>query len=678
MALAERLADLQHLDEADALLAALGLAFPHWVEPVLLRADLAGRRGDAAVERAQLQEVLRRNPSHRPTRERLAELGVPDPAEALYAAEALDLDALRRADVDEGSADSVVKIVDSAIVHVWPDGSRETLTQDLYRVRDLPGCEQLGELHLQGDVLRVATIKPDGTEYEPVRVQGAYVMPDLQPGDCVVAVTRDQDPAPPDGVVRLGGWYFSSEDQPFRRSRYVASVPRELPLKLVERNVEGVVRHEQHAQGDAVVHEFEALDQPRELDEPHAPPRAWWLPWIEFGMDADVPRHLAQLAIGMREPTAVTPEVRAAAEKAVAGVQGDEARARALHDFVSKALDKRGWEGAAAALLGREGNAAFLYAALLAAADVPHELVWSRGVSPEADPEPDPPFAEDGYWAHKLLVLVQPRDGEPAWCDVDSEALPYGQLMHDAPGAPAVALPSRRMLAVPAAPLDDRPTLDFALQVQPAADGSAQVQATAVPRGGLEWIFKEGLRQAPAAAIKSWAQELFASLAPGIDLTRHDLPGLREPDVPLTITGEGRVPLFLDDDGRSLSCTLPVPPLELGARLAGGEGHRRLPYFLPEPVVQFTDARIALPAGLGVAELPAGLTLDWKGGRYELSVEPDGTGGIAVRRRVALPPFALEAGDYAAFADFCAQVDAAERGRLRLSRTAVDPPGSAR
>jgi len=59
-------------------------------------------------------------------------------------------------------------------------------------------------------------------------------------------------------------------------------------------------------------------------------------------------------------------------------------------------------------------------------------------------------------------------------------------------------------------------------------------------------------------------------------------------------------------------------------------------------------------------------------------VEPDGAGGIAVRRRVALPPFALEAGDYAAFADFCAQVDAAERGRLRLSRTAVDPPGSAR
>ncbi|HEX5011153.1 MAG TPA: hypothetical protein VFY71_12205, partial [Planctomycetota bacterium] len=491
-------------------------------------------------------------------------------------------------------------------------------------------------------------------------------------------VTRDQEAAPPDGVVRLGGWYFSSEEQPFRRSRYVASVPRELPLKLVERNAEGVVRHEQHVQGDAVVHEFEALDQPRELDEPHAPPRAWWLPWIEFGMDADVPRHLASMAIGMREPTEVTPEVRAAADKVVAGVQGDEARARALHDFVSKALDKRGWEGAAAALLGREGNAAVLYAALLQAADVPHELVWSRGVSPEADPEPDPPFAEEGYWAHKLLVLVEPRDGAPAWCDLDSESLPYGQLMHDAPGAPAVALPSRRMLAVPAAPLDDRPTFDFALQVQPATDGSAQVQATAVPRGGLEWIFKEGLRQAPAAAIKNWAQELFATLAPGIDLSRHELPGLREADVPLTITGEGRVPLFLDDDGRSLSCTLPVPPLDLGARLAGGEGRRRLPYFLPDPVVQFTDARIALPPGLAVAELPAGLALDWKGGHYELSVEPDGAGGIAVRRRVALPPFALEAGDYAAFADFCAQVDAAERGRLRLSRTAVDPPGSAR
>jgi hypothetical protein len=678
LALAGQLADLQRLDEADALLAALAQVYPRWLEPVLLRADLAGRRGDTAAERARLEEALARNPSQRPARERLAELGVPDAAEALFAAEALDLEALRRLDVDAGSEDSVVKIVDSAILHVWPDGSRETLTQDLYRVRDLKGCEQMGELRLPGEVLRVATIKPDGTEFEPVLVQGAYVMPSLQPGDCIVTETRVYEGAPPDGVVRLGGWYFASPEQPFGLSRYVVSVPRELPLRLVERNVQGVVTHEQHASGDAVVHVFEAMDQPRMLDEPHAPPPKWWLPWIEFGMDDDVPRHLAQLALGAREPVQVTPEIRAAADKVLAGVQGDEARARALHAFVNTALDQRGWQGATSALLGREGSGTFLYSALLAAADVPHELVWSRGVAPEADEEPDPPFVESGYWSRKLLVLVEPRDGPAAWCDLDSESLPYGRLMHDAPGAPAVALPSRRLLTVPAAPMDDRPTFDFALQVQASSDGSAQVQATAVPRGGLEWVYKENLRQAPAPLLKKWVQEVFASVAPGIDLSRHDLPGLREADVPLTLTGEGRVAHFLDDDGSSLSCQLPMPPLDLGAELAGGEGRRRLPYFLPEAVVQYTDARITLPPGLDVLELPAGLSLAWKVGRYDLTVQPDGSGGITVRRRVALPPFAMEPDEYAAFADFCAQVDAAERGRLRLARPVVDPPGGDR
>ena len=206
-------------------------------------------------------------------------------------------------------------------------------------------------------------------------------------------------------------------------------MPRELPLELVQRNVEGVVSHEQRAQGDAVVHKFQALDQPRELDKPHTPPRAWWLPWIEFGMDADVPRSLAQMSIGMREPTAVTPEIRAAAEKVVAGVSGDTATARALHDFVNHTLDKRGWGTATQALLSREGSATYLYAALLTASGVPHELVWSHDVSPDSDTEPDPPFVEPNFYGRKLLVLVQPRDGEPAWCDMDDKTLPYGHLI---------------------------------------------------------------------------------------------------------------------------------------------------------------------------------------------------------------------------------------------------------
>ena len=164
--------------------------WPRWRRPT--RAGRAGaaargprrRRGDTAAERARLEEVLSRNP--RTARARAAgRAGRARPAEACSSRP--------RPSTSSGGAAptwmpvrlgrSVVKLVDSAILHVWPDGSRETLTQDLYRVRDLKGCEQLGELRLAGEVLRVATIKPDGTEFEPVPVSGAYVMPSLEPGD---------------------------------------------------------------------------------------------------------------------------------------------------------------------------------------------------------------------------------------------------------------------------------------------------------------------------------------------------------------------------------------------------------------------------------------------------------------------------------------------------------------
>jgi len=673
LALAGQLADLQRLDEADALLARLQQDHARWVEPVLVRAHLAARRSDADGERARLHEALLRQPSLQGARERLAELGEPDPVDALFRAQSLDLQAARLAYVEGDAADSVVKVVDAAVVWIFEDGSRETLTQDLYHVRDLQGCEQLGELRLSGDVLRVATIKPDGTEFEPVRVSGSYVMPDLQPGDYVLSETRSIDAAPPSGVVRVGSWYFASDEQAFRLSRYVVRVPDALPLRLEQGQLEGVVTHAEQPDGDARLHVFEACDRPRVLAEPHVPPRALWLPWIEFGMDADVPRHLAQLALGAREPTRVTPEVRAAAADAIAGLSGDEARARALHAFVNQALDRRGWQGAAAGLLGREGNASYLYAALLEAAGVPHELVWSRGISPDADPEPDPPFVEDGYWAHKLLLLVQPSDGPAAFCDMDSEALPYGRTVQDAPGAPAVALPSRRLLTLPDAPLDDRPTFDFALDFTLAADGSAQVHATAAPRGGLQWVFKESLREAPAPVLKNWVQQVLAGVVPRLDLQHHELPGLSEMDVPLTIVGDGRVAAFLDDDGRSLSCRLPFPPLQLSAGLAGGEGERRLPYQFTEPLTQLTEARLTLGDGLTVAELPAGLELPWKRGRYELSVRRDGEHAVIVRRQVALPPFTLQPAEYADLAAFCARVDEAERGRLRLARGGVDP-----
>jgi hypothetical protein len=134
---------------------------------------------------------------------------------------------------------------------------------------------------------------------------------------------------------------------------------------------------------------------------------------------------------------------------------------------------------------------------------------------------------------------------------------------------------------------------------------------------------------------------------------------------------------FLDDDGGSLTCALPLPELELTASLAGGEGVRTLPYFHSEPQVQSDLLRLTLEDGLDFAELPPTHSAEFHGGRYVLAFEREGDRVLTVRRELLLPPFVIPADEYAIFAQFCARVDEAERAQLRFTRTAAaGPPGT--
>ncbi len=674
LALARYLIDLQRWDEADTILARQQARFPRSTAAVMLRADVALHRGDAEGEVAFLNEAIAREPSDKAARERLFARTGSEPTEAFFASQRLDVDAIRAAWRDTGSKDSVVKVLDHGIVRVFPDGGMETLTQDLWQARDLQGCETLGEMRLRGDVLRVATIKADGTVFEPVQVNGQYVMPSLKPGDFVATESRSMSGPPGNRIVRPGEWTFASNDQPFHLSRYVVSVPKDLGLRLVQRN--GDISHSEQDTGDAVVHVFEASDQPRVLNEPGAPPPTWYLPWVEFGMDANPASLQHALAATVLDPTRVTPEISAAADEVVKDITGDEARARALHAFVNETLDQRGYQSATEGLLSREGNGAWLYAALLSAAGIPHEIVWTRNVSPESDGEPDPPFLESGWYSRKLLVLVEPRDGPPAWCDMDLKAMPYGTLIGNAPRAHALALPELREFALPDAPLQDRPSVALDLAFKVAADGSATASGRVDLKAGYGYLFKEQVRDIPAAMHKLALNQSAAVIVPGLDISSYKLIGLDESDVPLAITAEGRVASFLDDDGSGLVLKLPIPTLNMAADLTGGEGVRKLPYFLDNPLVDLSTVHLELDDGLDFGELPASHRAEFHGGAYELSFERDGARGLSIRRQLLMPAFSIPAEEYPIFAAFCARIDEAERAQLRFTRTAGTAAGT--
>lgn len=665
-------------EDGRAILDALCRRHPRWRAPHWERALVAYHDGDLDAERRRLEEVLVVDPSHVPARRRLAVLTGVDPVERTFERFEVDgAEVLAEYGTGADQDASVVRVLDHQVVHVASDGSVEIQTHEIVQPRDLNGCETEGTVVLRGEVLDVATVKPDGTRYEPVRVNGEYVMPLLEPGDFIETIVRDRAPPPSDGDLRLGRWYFASIQEPFWISRYVVSVPKDLGLHVELDNFDGT--HEVIDEGDRLVHVVERSRSERILPEPGMPPRDWFAPWVEMGVPDDDP---AEVLDTLREPllplARTTPQVRAVVDevRGSLGDVGEQALARALHRRAVESVDQVEpglTSSATQALLSRAGNPTVVYAALLAAAGVEHEFVWSRGVVPEGDPEPDPTFLQAGWIGRRLYLVVRPDDGPEAWCDPTQRALPYGRILHDAPGAVAFGTGATGLTNTPAVPLVDRPGFVVEADVHLSLDGSAEATGRGTMTGNLGFPLEEQARDIPTAARRVVIAQAASAVMPGIDVTGFEVGGLgpEARDEPLSVDVTGRVPGYLDDDGAGLVCAFPMRPLELSA-VFGGEGARRLPLLLTAAQVDRITVRLHVPPGLELLDAPTSTLVDFPRGRYELSVSsqptPDGGAVWTFRRQLALGECAVAAEDYAAFAARCAEVDAAERTRLRFAR----------
>ncbi len=678
---ADLLIQIRQLDEAEAWLER-----GDWRESeskCRQMATIALLRGDETAERDALGSALAIEPSRRSTRERMRQLTGAEPAREFLAAQRLDVEEVLGSFDGEGREDSLVALLDHSVAWVFEDGAVETLTQNLHQVRDLQACERMKEVQVEGEMLTIASI--DGRTHErtePVLVDDKYVMPALEPGDFVEITYRRLASAPEDGVLRLGGWFFASLEQTFERSRYVVSWPRAasnghpaLELRRAGANLDGVEEsiEEQPGPGDRVVHVLEARGRARVVPEPAIATPATFLPWVEFGMD-DVPERVADWmraeALWNTQPT---PEIVDLATRATEGIMGEEAQAKALYRFVNESIDQRAWTPSAPAhtFFLRRGNPAFLYLALLRARGIDAELVWSRGVTPNADEEKQPPFFDAGRWRRQPLVLVRPRDGREAWCEMHAPSrlsvrlLPYGMLFGHVSQARSFATLSGTELVTPGIPLEEGPSVVFTANLHVDPGGAAQVDGRVEPKGGLAFHFKEAVQKMPEDQIKSNVRNLASRLMRGLSVERFRFPGLEEEGLPLVLEGEGSVRSFLDREADGWVAPLPFPPLELSSQYAG-QGERRLPFRFPASLVVRATIRLELPASMELVDPPPRFEAACPGGTYLLDVRPEADRTWVVERAVAIDVFDLPASEFGAFRDFCRRVDEAESARLRL------------
>lgn len=678
---ADFLVDCGRDAEAARVLADAAALAPHSPDAWRRLARIAARRGDRDAARAAWRDVLARDPSDVAARAELEALDSETPLAPFVA---------RRRAADERAAqalagydaarfdDSVVRVLDWSEVRVFSDGGYEMLTHTILHLRDLQACEAHGTQQLSGEVLEVVTRKADGREFEPIEADGAYVMPQLEPGDFVETLVIDRFSAPRDGVVRFPRWQFASVDEPFHVSHYAVTAPEELELVVAERHfgelaqVEKTVSQVRLESGRGTTWTYESHDTPRIVPEPGAPEPQHFLPNVEFGMAPKRERLAASLASLGAVSARVTPLLARAAAEATVGLAGDEARARALWAFVARALDRRNpatFASATNALLTREGNPVWLYSALLDAARIDHEVVFSRGLDPAADLDAEEEFYDESRWLGRMLVRVRPNDGSEAWCDPSSKTLGYGVVIQSAPRAECFGTRSRKFFAAPDVPLVDRVGQHIELDVRIAADLSADVDVALSWTGNLGFAQKESLRDVPKAQKKQMVTRLAASIVPGFDLASFELRGVDSDDQAVVISAKGRVKRFVDDAGGALSTRFPAPPLDLTRQLAGGEGERRLPYHLGSSIVFSARVRLTLPEGFALQGEGPRAELVFDNGTYTLATrhEQDSRTWI-VDRALALPPFLLSKERYGAFAQFASAVDEVERARLALTR----------
>jgi tetratricopeptide (TPR) repeat protein len=662
IAVANELEELGRFDEATKAWAELEARYPAEPYFTLQAADCARRLGDAAAEQAALQRTLAIEPSNRAARERLAS----DPANETWKRFALD-PAQELAGFDPARwSDHVVRAIDLSVVHVFEDGAFDQWSQEYDVARDLEGCETLGTQGEDGEMLSIATIKrSDGKAYEPVSVNNEYIMPALEPGDAVTRSYRSgQGPQRPENF-RTGQFYFASVEMPFFLSRYVISLPKSLGAELLLRNFNG--EHEVLDEGAREIHIFTARNVERVVPEPGSPPQDWYLPWVAFRRAPDRAAIERELVEDVVVPTRLAPQLLEAANLASEGTDTETERAIALHRFVTEALDKRSETSrtsALAALLTRDGNGAFLYSALLKVVGIEHELVWSRGVDPAAEPDPENLFPAASDWMNQLFVLVKPRDGEPAWCDMSTKTLPYGKIVANGPNAVSFSATRREWTTLSDIPPAQRAGDAMGVLVTLGEGREATAEVSLDFTGNVGYALKEQLREIPEAQMKRTVTGIVSRVVPGLSVSEYEVLGLKD-DAPAAFRAKGSHKRLLDPAGEEFVCKLPFPALGLSGR-ASGEGERKLPFMLGSSSSNVVRARFVLPAGRErLGEFPE-VVEEFRGARYRLAIEDAGPEGFTVVREFVLPAQVIPAAEYAGFVAFARKVDEAERVRLRF------------
>jgi tetratricopeptide (TPR) repeat protein len=640
--------------------------------------SLAGQRDE---QLHLLKRVLELMPQAKDVRDELSHIApaAPRPDEE-YAHAPAEFLAKRAA---PGGGQARRSLVDLQVTTVFPNGLANRFHQVVYQpVTDAAAAasreyEFTYENDSEAVQLRAARVyRKDGQVDEAIE-SGAGAMADdpalmmytsarsyyvrfprLEPGDIVEVQYRVEDVAPRNEFADyFGEVVYMQSAEPIGVSEYVLMTPKSRTFYFNQPRLPGLKTSIQERDDQRIYH-FRAVDVPSMEQEAMQPP------WAEVLGHVNVSTYKTWEDMGrwywglVRDQFVPDDEVRQRAEGLTRGLKDDEAKVRAIYDYVVQktryvALEFgiHGYKPYRCAQIFARGfgdckDKATLIVTMLNALGIKATPVVVRTGNKgdiEAMPASLAPFDH-------MIAYVPSLD-----LYLDGTAEYSGSLELPAMDRGALALQVNEGMAKlvhlpdpPASASVSSRRVDAVL----AADGSAQLDWRADITGfeASEWR----VRFHAEATRKQRVVQMIAGILPGSEVTAIDAAGIEDVEKSVALRVRARVPQFARPEGDGL--TLPVGSKEHMVRDYASLTARKLDVRMYAQWTETEDWTVHLAPGARVKSAPSASIGTSPFGSYAVEVTAEAS-SLRVRTTVTLSKTRVAARDYAAFRAWCEEVD---------------------
>jgi len=478
---------------------------------------------------------------------------------------------------------SSICALDHMITKVYKDGSIKTEIYQVIKILDKDAVENYGRYPVQGRIVTLQVINPDGKVYEPVDAErsGIFNLPGLDVGSIIKIRHILQGDNSVGDKMRLGRFFFQDPDckQPFLTSKHVVSIPKSMKMS-VERKIPESYQEEQIDKGDDIVYVFIKRRSPVAIKEKMMPPDEESFPSVDFYQPGDWRRtaqHLVNSVIPALKPTK---EISNKAMELTNGIETDLKKAELLYNFVNEHVtDDRGSSAATTVLLEGRGSRGALFMALLDASSVKYDYLRC-GVTPGYNQAVEPVWTDvNESLLPNELVRILPKDGPPKMLAFNSRLTPFGEIPPQAFGAPMMKVTGKpeKIEMMPGGGSDL--WLDEVTELSVKVDLlDAKITGSFYLPGFSRIRFRESLQRMDSHARKqTFENRILRTIYPGAEVQNLKILGIDDDDKPPMFSFELLAKDFIQPTAGKEGCTILPRPTNF-TRIFINETERKFPY----------------------------------------------------------------------------------------------------